>query len=625
MQLTGSLVIDGRPYAPARFPNEGYAMLAAKTVQPEVSPPAVPVGKQDYGVRAGHPPFQESDRRQGWLGSIEEPRGAHARIAQRASEMAGTFQQWQDELARDNRRNLLSGFLDANWLQRSQPLVSADAASRSIQLSQALAYGWAWRKHDKPFCITGLLCELDAPGEWHYDPTSRRLFVLPPSGPLANDVRIELPVAIGCLLLDGATHVTIQGLRIEHVRAGTAVHLAGSNNLLANCTIQDCTALAVRISGRNERVAGCDIVDCYGHLALNGGNRQPQRIERGANVVDNCHCYQDRFTDRRVAIGISGVGNTLRNCLVHNSMGQAVTVRGNDHLLTQNEFCNIGYEEGDGGAVYAGGDLSGYGVIYRHNFFHHLMHVPGKVERSGLHLDDLQAGSHCVGNVFYKSAAKGIFMNGGAGHTIRDNVFLNGFRGAYNVGHNAAKAYRMQLAIDGDPSHPHRNTKENYVGRVERIVGPAGWRNEPWRSRYPRFFEVMEDDGPFGRMWPIRCEVSGNRYFNNDKGDRTIWSRVAPEALAKSRVGPDELLSPDVFVDYDALDLRFVDGANAPHIPFASIGLRLDEHRDAMPDKAHLRRALREHFRGIGSMPGTTRRLDTANIVQTGPVRRRAH
>ena len=34
---------------------------------------------------------------------------------------------------------------------------------------------------------------------------------------------------------------------------------------------------------------------------------------------------------------------------------------------------------------------SGYGVTYRHNFIHHLMHVPGKVERSGIHLDDLAA------------------------------------------------------------------------------------------------------------------------------------------------------------------------------------------------------------------------------------------
>ena len=34
-------------------------------------------------------------------------------------------------------------------------------------------------------------------------------------------------------------------------------------------------------------------------------------------------------------------------------MGQAVTVRGNDHLIELNELFNVGYDEGDGGAIYA--------------------------------------------------------------------------------------------------------------------------------------------------------------------------------------------------------------------------------------------------------------------------------
>ncbi len=74
---------------------------------------------------------------------------------------------------------------------------------------------------------------------------------------------------------------------------------------------------------------------------------------------------------------------------------------------------------------------------------------------------------------------------------------------------------------------------------------------------------------------------------------------------------------PDVLVDYDALDLRFRDGVEGmPDIPFASIGLYLDEHRTSMPDKASYRRALREFYREERTMPGTTRRLDTAPLVE---------
>ena len=132
----------------------------------------------------------------------------------------------------------------------------------------------------------------------------------------------------------------------------------------------------------------------------------------------------------------------------------------------------------------------------------------------------------------------------------------------------------------------------------------------------------MEDTGRFGRLWPIRCEVVGNAYLDNDRGDRTIWSRVADEARAKSRIDGERRLSPEQFVDYDSLDLRFRDGAgDVPAIPFASIGLALDEHRHRMPDVVAFRRALREAFRGIGSMPGTRKRVDTAAMVEAVPVR----
>ena len=100
----------------------------------------------------------------GWLGTLAEPRGAEVRIGARREEMAGTWEQWQTAIARDPGRITSTGFLEANWLQRTQPIVSADAETESFRLAQVLAYGWAWRKNDKPFFVTGLLCELDHPG-----------------------------------------------------------------------------------------------------------------------------------------------------------------------------------------------------------------------------------------------------------------------------------------------------------------------------------------------------------------------------------------------------------------------------------------------------------------------------
>lgn len=608
---------DGANYFPARFPNQGYAQLDGEAVVSEISPPAVPVGKEAYGVRAGHPPYQAEGRKQGWLGSLDEPQGAHARFADRGDEMAGTWQQWQDELARNNRRNRLTGFLDANWLQKSQPLVSASAETQSIQLSQALAYGWAWKNQDKPFHVFGMLCELDAPGEWYFDVESNRLFVYPPHR-MTAETQVRVPVAAGFLHLKGTQHVHVQGLHVQNVASGTIYDLdGGSHNQVSGATVSQSTATGVRISGTQQRVIGCDFVDLNRHVVLTGGRRGPGVLEAGENLVENCHIYQRHYSHQRVGVSVSGVGNQLRHNLIHNSLGQAVTIRGNDHLLEFNELFNIGFDEGDGGAMYAGGDLSGYGVIYRHNFFHHLMHVPGKVERSGIHLDDLQAGAICEGNVFYKSAGKGIFMNGGAGNRVTGNVFLAGFRGVYNVGHGAQKNHDRQLAAL-DPSDDYHNTKENYVGRVERALGPQAWNQEPWRSRHPLFAQVMNDAGQYGRMWPIRCTVRDNWFYDNDRGDHTIWSRVAPEAAAKSIIEGDRVLDPSVFVDYAKLDLRIRPGVTAaPRLPFEKIGLYLDATRTQMPDKAHYRQAIRSHFDGIRSMPGTHKRYDSAQNLRS--------
>jgi len=46
-------------------------------------------------------------------------------------------------------------------------------------------------------------------------------------------------------------------------------------------------------------------------------------------------------------------------------------------------------------------------------------------------------------------------------------------------------------------------------------------------------------------MWPIRCRIENNLYYRNAKGDATIWSRVSPEARAKSIIKGDRKIHPD--------------------------------------------------------------------------------
>ena len=616
-KLMLSLVYNGKEFLPSVYPNTGYAKLKSQTVTPEVCPPGIPVGKEAYGIRAGNPPHQEPGKSQGWKGSLSEPRGARAGISEREDEMAGTWQQWEDELKRNNKRNTLKGFIEANWLLSSQPIYAASGADKCVHLSQALAYGWAWKNNDKPFRVFGLLCEVDSPGEWYFDTITNRLYVYPTS-PMTDSTVISLSVARGFMELQGS-HISVIGISAQNVGSGSVYKLLGDHNLVASCKVQNSTATGLDVAGKFNGAKGCDLVDLNTHVSLHGGKRSPTEITPGNCYVENCHIYQKKYMHEKVNIALSGVGNRFSNNLVHNSIGQAMTINGNNHIVELNEFFNVGFEEGDGGAMYSGADLTGYGNLYRFNFIHHIIHCPGKVTRNGIHFDDLQAGSTCIGNIFYKSAENGIFYNAGAGHTAINNIFLEGNRGIYNVGSGSQKSYdRVEAAKD--PSHMYHNTKENYVGRAEKVVGKDGWSKSPWREEFPLMNRVMSDDGQFGRMWPTYCRIKNNYYYAN-RTNRTVFSRVAEEAMKKNVVENDTPISPDDFVDYNKLNLAFKPNkASLPKIPFDRIGLQLDEYRNSMPDKTNYRMAVKDFFKDVTSYKGTTNQIDTAKVVEEGPI-----
>ncbi|WP_303318328.1 family 16 glycoside hydrolase [Flavivirga abyssicola] len=615
-----NLNIDNEIYLPSCYPNGGYAELKYEPKEAEVSPPAIP---RDASGRAGMPPYVESGKPRAWKGTITEPRGAQVGIGKRESEMAGSWNQWEKEINSNNTRNLLTGFISADWLLESHPIFAANGKKETIHLSQVVAYGWYGDKHkQKDFKVYGLLCELDEPGEWHFDTKTNRFYIYPPK-PMEVIKQMGFPYSEGFMALNKTEYVSIIGLNVKNVGAGIVFNVnGGKNNTIAGCKINNCTAQGIRINGgMYNGVSGCDLFDLNSHVNISGGTRNSKEITPAYNYAENCHIYQVKYNHEKVGIGLNGVGNIFTNNLAHNSIGQAMMIRGNEHIIERNEFFNIGYDEGDGGAMYAGADLVGYGTAYRHNFFHHLINVPGKVTRAGIHLDDLQAGSILTGNIFYKSAEKGIFMNGGSGHVIRDNVFLEGALGVYNVANSSKRKFDLQEDINANSNHNNKGLKEDYLGNAEKITGKNGWNNEPWISKYPRLALVMNDKGENGYMWPIRCIVSGNMYYGNSRGDKAVWSRFSPESQNKSIINNEKVISPDYFMDYSKLDLQFKkQRRDLPEIPFNKIGLYLDDYRSSMPDKNHYRMAIKEFFKGVKSMPGTTKQINTGKVVENGPI-----
>lgn len=503
---------------------------------------------------------------------------------------------WGEELKRVQKARV-EGYLSHDWYRERHPIASVkDGKVRLLDYSR---YGIV-NPHKIPrrFKAINLLCELDAPGEFYFD--GSQLFFIAPA-PLDEGDDLSIWFGPAFMEIDGATGMSFENLIIEGVGKGkAAVRIKSGDHIrLAGCTLRNMSRPAVLIEKATySGLQSCDLYDLPAMLTLDGGDTKT--LVPGHNYAVNCHFSQVAAESFYGNIRIQGVGQVFRNNLVHNFPGQVITVGFNDHLIEKNELFNIGYEEGDGGAMYSGAAMWSWGNVFRHNFLHHLMCIPQTHPRGGIYPDDLDQGDTITQNVFYKAAHRAVLINGGAGHTVTENLFLKGHIGIYNTEGHAKKAFDMLAKYDS--GELKRGDKDDRIWRTEQVIGKEGWNKEPYASHYPRFKAIMNQ--PRKRFYPIDCDFSNNRFSGNFRnieyrfagGEKGIKD-VATVPFIKSTGNRD--ISMDVFKNPAVLDFNYRHGVDGmPAIPFDQIGLHKDVFRPNPPNKTAYRKRIAEHFKG---------------------------
>jgi hypothetical protein len=506
---------------------------------------------------------------------------------------------WEAEFARVQKASV-TGYLSNDWYKENHRIASIDDSN--IKLLDYSRYGIInQKKIPRRLIVKNLLCELDMPGEFYFDDNEDVLYFWPFGDSIAG-TEISLWAGVPFVQINGAGNVRFENIVVEGVSQGTAViEIKDSENVeFAGCVVRNCSRLAVIVDGgRNCGLRSCDIYDVPHHLTLNGGN--VRKLIASNNYAVNCHFTQVQASDYYGRIQLRGVGQIFRNNLVHNFIGQVMTVGDNDHRVEYNEFFNIGIEEGDGGTIYSGAAMWSYGNLYRHNFLHHLMCIPQAHPRGGIYPDDHDAGDTIRENIFYKAAHRSILMNGGAANTVESNIFLDGYIGIYNTCAYAQRAYeRIEKYESGELK---RGDKMDYVWRTEQVVGKQGWNNEPWISKYPKFAKVMNQEKM--RFWPIECVVKDN-LFSGNVYDMQFRTGTAPGDVIDMReseyiqTSGNGDLPEGVFTDPEKLDFNYKNDklkSRLPDIEFDKIGLHRDEFRITPPDKDHYRKAVRDKFK----------------------------
>ena len=528
---------DGKFMPIARFPNQGWIAIGD-----------VP---QDAGE-----PFAEGTA---WRNLGGVPAGRHYG---RFHYMEGRPSQWtsKDDL-------WIEGYFNWDWAWAYQRIDRIDAQNKLLHLAKPYHnYGFAKAQR---YAFVNVLEELDSPGEWYVDRSTKTLYFCPPSPITADSTWLSLSNK-PLIDLAGVSHVAWEGIEFRVSRAGAMSVKDGERIRIAGCTFTNFGDNPIAIDGgTNHLVQSCDISEVgRGGIRASGGDRKKLEAGNHAILNNHIHHFSRRLATYTPAISLAGVGNRAAHNKIHDAPHMALGWSGNEHLIELNEVFNVVTETNDAGALYSGRDPSMQGTIIRHNYFHHIRGPEGH-GTAAVYLDDHHNGHFILGNVFHTAGNPGkgsfgaVFIHAGRYNEIRGNIFID-----------CDRAYGEALWT---PEQTEKNAKTHeWQKRLHQTVDIA---RPPYTTRYPWLANVMADHRPniFAGNVLVRV-ASMYKHGGPDALDaKDNWETTADPGFADP-ANRNFALKPDSDV--------FQRLPGFQPIPFDKIGLRTDPYRRQLPKPA---------------------------------------
>jgi len=459
---------------------------------------------------------------------------------------------------RDTGDIWIHGYWAYDWANSYEHVASIDLDKRLIKTSPPYGhYGFRAGGDGGRFFFLNILEELDEPGEWYLDRPSSILYFWPPQ-PIYQGRAMVSVVESPVIHINGASHVTIQGLTIECAR-GTGIQIAGGqSNHVTDCILDDLGNYGIVIDGgTNHKVEACTIYETGdGGVSVSGGDRKT--LAPAGHVVENNHIHHIARWSRcyAPAILISGVGIRASNNLIHDHPHCAILFDGNEHAIERNEIHHVCLETGDVGAIYTGRDYTYRGNVIRHNFIHHTGGVG--MGSMGIYMDDCVSGTLIYGNVLWK-LHRAVFLGGGRDFRVENNVFID---------------CDPAVELDGRGLSTAPVWHDMVYKTMKQRLDEMNWKQPPYSTRYPELAALEQyyskDDGvPPGNVLIARNICVGSKLVN------VTWG--AKPQMVESR---DNLTDADpLFIDAAKGDFRLK--ADSPAfklgfepIPFDKIGPR---------------------------------------------------
>ena len=320
-----------------------------------------------------------------------------------------------------------------NWWNDILRVKSVDESKHTITTAKDGSY--AMRANDR-YYFQGALEDLDAPGEWYLDRQTWTLYFKPPA-PI-DSAPVYAPTTRDIVTIENANYVTLRGFTFECADGGAVVLSNSHHCRVLGCTVRNVgdfggTGISVR-DGTDNGVVGCDISETGSNgVSLSGGDRPT--LTSAGNFADNCYIHHvGVYYKQGVGVAISGVGQRVSRCLIHDTPRFAIQFGGNNHVLEYNHLRHLALETEDVGATYCGGRdwLSPRGTVIRYNFIHDVLGFGwnGKWTSPyfawGIYLDDNSGGVDVIGNIVARCGRSCFHGHSARDCRVENNIFVEG-------------------------------------------------------------------------------------------------------------------------------------------------------------------------------------------------------
>lgn len=367
----------------------------------------------------------------------------------------------------------VEGYWRWDWLFEAIPVGTIDPARSRLTLETRPYEGF---RTGARFRVYHALSELDRPGEWWRDVAGRRLV----AWPRESGETLEVAVAESLFSFEGASHVRLEGLRLERSRGDLVTVRGGRDIIIDNSALAWAGGRAAIFDGATASgLTGCDVADIgRTGVRLNGGDRAT--LTPGDLFVRDTRLtrYARISRTQSPAIEVDGVGATIAGNYIYDTDEYAIHLRGNDHVVEWNEIAHLLTDSTDSGAIYAGRDWTARGSIIRHNFIHDVRAGKDR-EIKGVYLDDMASG-FTVRDNFFLRVDQPVFIGGGRDNVVENNLFV---------------ASSPAIHVDSRGETTARDAVGDPQSEIRAALAAMPTSALLWRARYPALAGILAD-GP---------------------------------------------------------------------------------------------------------------------------------